>query len=125
LPPEEIVSDRAQLKRSKKTKQIVVASGSTIQNYWQGGQALPLGYDRYSQMQFGNRDFMLNAVLYLTDDEGWLQLREKEFALRLLNDQRAQRQRVQAQVVSIVIPLLLLAAVGAAVMVVRRKRYCR
>jgi ABC-2 type transport system permease protein len=125
LPPEEIVSNRAQLKRSKKTKQIVVASGSTIQNYWQGGQALPLGYDRYSQMQFGNRDFMLNAVLYLTDDEGWLQLREKEFALRLLNDQRAQQQRVQAQVVSIVIPLLLLAAVGAAVMVVRRKRYCR
>lgn len=125
LAPEDIVSDRPLLKNSQTTKQIVVASGSTIQNYWQGGQPLPLGYDRYSQMQFGNRDFMVNAVLYLTDEDGWLQLREKEFVLRLLNDQRAQKQRVQAQVVSIVIPLALLAAVGAAVMIVRRKRYCR
>jgi ABC-2 type transport system permease protein len=125
LAPEDIVSDRPLLKNSQTTKQIVVASGSTIQNYWQGGQPLPLGYDRYSQMQFGNSDFMVNAVLYLTDEDGWLQLREKEFVLRLLNDQRAQKQRVQAQVVSIVIPLALLAAVGAVVMTVRRKRYCR
>jgi ABC-2 type transport system permease protein len=123
--PDSVVTDVPVIKKSPLTRQIVVAAGSSIRNEWQQNQPLPLGYDRYTQTQFGNRDFMVNAVLYLTDEDGWLQLREKEFVLRLLNDQRAQKQRVQAQVVSIVIPLALLAAVGAAVMTVRRKRYCR
>lgn len=122
LPPETVVQNTPMRKQSEPTKQIVVAAGSTIRNAWLGGQPLPLGYDRYSQVQFGNRDFMINAVLYLTDDEGWLQLRQKEFTLRLLNDQRAQELRVTAQVVSIAIPLLILAIVGVVIGLVRRKR---
>ena len=102
------------------TRQIVVAAGSTIRNDWQRNQPLPLGFDRNSGIQFGNRDFMVNAVLYLTDDEGWLQLRQKEVELRLLNKQRAQKMRVLAQMVSIVIPLALLLLVGCMVLLVRR-----
>ena len=83
LPPEEVTLTHPLMRESKPTRQIVVAAGSTIRNDWQQGQPLPLGYDRYTQMQFGNRDFMVNAVLHLTDDEGWLQLRKKEFTLRL------------------------------------------
>ena len=71
----------------------------------------------------GNRDFMVNAVLYLADDQGWMQLRQKTFTLRLLNDQRARQARVQAQVVSIAIPLAMLALVGGVVILVRRKKY--
>jgi ABC-2 type transport system permease protein len=74
-------------------------------------------------MQMGNRDFMVNAVLYLADDQGWMQLRQKTFTLRLINDQRARHSRVQAQVVSIVIPLAMLGLVGGIVMFVRRKKY--
>ena len=125
LPPEEVTLTTPLLRESKPTRQIVVAAGSTIRNDWQQGQPLPLGYDRYTQMQFGNRDFMVNAVLHLTDDHGWLQLRQKEFTLRLINDQRARQTRIAAQVISIVIPLALLAIVGGAVLILRRKRYVK
>ena len=66
---------------------------------------------------------MVNAVLYLADDQGWMQLRQKSFTLRLLNDQRARQARVQAQVMSIVIPLAILAVVGGVLILVRRKKY--
>jgi hypothetical protein len=52
-----------------------------------------------------------------------MQLRQKTFTLRLINDQRARHSRVQAQVVSIVIPLAMLGLVGGIVMFVRRKKY--
>ena len=68
---------------------------------------------------------MVNAVLYLTDDSGWMGLRQKQFTLRLINDQRARERRISAQVISIIVPLLLLAIVGATVIIVRRKRYTK
>lgn len=125
LPPEGMQLHAPLRKHSEPTKQIIVAAGSTIRNEWQKGQPLPLGYDRYTQTQFGNRDFMVNAVLYLTDDTGWMNLRQKQLTLRLINDQRARDGRIVAQIISIVMPLLLLTIVGAAVILIRKKRYTR
>ena len=120
--PDSIKTNKPLLKKSVPTRQIVVAAGSTIRNEWLQSQPLPLGYDRYTQTQFGNGDFMLNAVLYLTDDEGWMHLRQKEVQLRLINDKRAQHARVTAQVVSIVIPLALLLILGSAIIVIKRRK---
>ena len=125
LPPEGMQLHAPLRKHSEPTKQIIVAAGSTIRNEWQKGQPLPLGYDRYTQTQFGNRDFMVNAVLYLTDDTGWMNLRQKQLTLRLINDQRARDGRIAAQIISIVMPLLLLTIVGAAVILIRKERYTR
>lgn len=125
LPPEGIKLHAPLRKQSEVTKQVVVAAGSTIRNEWQQGQPLPLGYDRYTQTQFGNRDFMVNAVLYLTDDTGWMSLRQKQITLRLINDQRAREARITAQVISIIIPLLILGLVGIGVTIVRRKKYTK
>lgn len=123
LPPDEVVQHAPLRKQSTPTKQVIVAAGSTIRNEWQQGQPLPLGYDRYTQTQFGNRDFMVNALLYLTDDTGWMSLRQKQITLRLLNDQRAREKRVTAQVISIVVPLAVLGIIGMIVILVRRKQY--
>jgi ABC-2 type transport system permease protein len=123
--PESIVESAPTRKKSVLTRQIVVAAGSAIRNEWQHNQPLPLGYDRYTKTQFGNRDFMLNAVLYLTDNEGWLQLRQKEITLRLINDQRAQTARVKAQVMSMVIPLAILGLLGGIIMVVKKRKYVK
>lgn len=123
--PESVVVTGKELKKSVLTRQIVVAAGSAIRNEWQQNQPLPLGFDRYTQTQFGNRDFMLNAVLYLTDDEGWLQLRQKEITLRLINDQRALLMRVNAQIVSIMIPLILLFMIGGVVLLMKKRKYVK
>ena len=123
LPPEGLQLHSSLRKQSQATKQIVVAAGSIIRNDWKKNEPLPLGYDRYTQMQFGNRDFIVNSVLYLTDDQGWMQLRKKEFTLRLINDQRAREMRITAQVISIVIPLVILVLTGGIMIGIRRKKY--
>lgn len=123
--PESIVASAPTRKASVPTRQIVVAAGSAIRNEWQQNQPLPLGYDRYTKTQFGNRDFMLNAVLYLTDNEGWLQLRQKEIMLRLLNDKRAQTARIQAQVMSMVIPLAILGLLGGVIVLMKKRKYVK
>ena len=110
---------------SEVSRQVVVASGSVIRNEIQQGKALPAGYDRYSGMQFANRDFLVNAVLYLTDEQGLMPLRQKTIALRLLNDRRAHEQRTQMQLFSTITPVALLAFIGLIVFLIRRYKYTR
>ena len=123
MTPDGITGDEPIRKQSVKTRQIVIGSGSVVVNELQKGQALPMGYDRYSGMQFSNRDFILNAVLWLTDSEGLISLREKSVALRLLNDKRAHDERTKIQVVSTITPILVLALIGGMVVVVRKRKY--
>ena len=123
MAPEGIESDEPILKTSRKTRQIVIGSSSILLNEIQKGQALPMGYDRYSGMQFSNRDFAANALLWLTDSEGLISLREKSVALRLLNDKRAHDQRAQVQAVSTILPVAILAIIGGIVFVIRKRKY--
>ena len=111
------------IKAGKKTRQVVIGSGSILLNEMQKGQVLPMGYDRYSGMQFSNRDFAANAVLWLTDSEGLISLREKSVVLRLLNDKRAHDKRKQIQTISTILPVAILALIGGTVFVVRKRKY--
>ena len=117
------LTDNSRLDKSVRTRQLVVASGSVLQNHWQQGQPLPAGYDRYTGVQFGNRDFAVNAVLDLADDNGLIALREKNITLRLLNDRRAHELRGAIQAISVATPLLLIGLLALCVGLIRRKRY--
>lgn len=123
MVPEGVDSDEPILKSSPRTRQIVIGSGSILLNETQRGQALPMGYDRYSQMQFSNRDFAVNALLWLTDSEGLIGLREKTVALRLINDKRAHDERAKVQAISTISPVAILALIGGIVFVARKRRY--
>jgi hypothetical protein len=74
-------------------------------------------------VQFGNRDFAVNAVLDLADDNGLIALREKNITLRLLNDRRAHELRGAIQAISVATPLLLIGLLALSVGLIRRKRY--
>ena len=123
MVPEDVQTDEPIRKSSLQTRQIVIGSGSVLLNEIQKNQALPMGYDRYSGMQFSNRDFVTNAVLWLTDSEGLISLREKSVALRLLNDKGAHDERAKVQTVSVIAPIAILALIGGVVWIVRKKRY--
>ena len=123
MVPEGIESDEPIRKTSAKTRQVVIGSGSILLNETQKGQVLPMGYDRYSGMQFSNRDFAANAMLWLTDSEGLISLREKSIALRLLNDKRAHEERQQVQAISTILPVAILAIIGGIVFVIRKRKY--
>ena len=123
MVPEGVESDEPIRKTGVPTRQVVIASGSIVINELQKSQALPMGYDRYSGMQFSNRDMVVNAVLWLTDSEGLIALREKDIALRLLNDKRAHDERMKIQLISTICPVAVLALIGGIVFVIRKRRY--
>lgn len=121
--PEGITVSDSEKPLSGKAKQIVVGAGSIIRNDLQQGKPLPAGYDRYSRTQFANRDFIVNAVLWLSDDSHLLRLRQKTVRLRMLQTQAYDSNKAAVLCAVIMLPLLLLALTGIAVTQTRKRRY--
>ncbi len=91
---------------------IVVGASSVIRNELAGtGDAttvLPLGFDRTANIQYGNRDFIVNAVNWLAnDDEKWMNLRLKRQILRLLDKEKIHRYGNMYLYTSALLPVLL------------------
>jgi ABC-2 type transport system permease protein len=114
---------------SKETKMIVIADGDIIRNQMQlsGGNylPLPLGYDRYTGQQFGNKELILNAMNYLTDDSGLISIRSRELKLRLLDRTKIEESRTFWQILNTVMPVLLVIAFGMIMGMVRKRKYAR
>ena len=122
LVPDSVTTNRPTA-ASGEARQIVVACGNSIRNELQGSQPLPLGYDRVSKLQFGNRDFFVNAILWLTDRHDLLSLRNKNITLRVLNKQHTQQRLTVNRILSILLPLSLLALAAIAVAFARKRKY--
>ena len=115
------------MKSSKPNKMLVVSDGDMIRNDIRstprGTMIMPLGMDRYTQQYFGNKDFIVNAVNYLTDQEGLIQLRTKEFKLRLLERTKIREERLKWKIINTVMPILVVILSGIVYHYFRRRRY--
>lgn len=121
---------KAKKEQSENTKMIVVADGDIIRNDVRFRDSdnptiVPLGYDELSRQTFGNKDFIVNSVLYLADDGGWMSLRNRSFALRMLNKQILGEGTFEWKVLAIAMPLVLFAVLALVVFLVRRRKYSR
>ena len=108
------------------SRQIVVADGDIIRNETSGkndSTTIPLGFDRYMNQQFGNKDFIQNAVLYLTDNDGWMQLRSRTLKLRLLNKKITNNDQITWQLLNVVLPIALLLLFGLGYQIIRKRKY--
>ncbi len=107
-------------------RMIVVADGDIIKNQISPeGQPLALGFDRYTNQTFGNKDFILNAVNYLTDDTGLMEARAREVKLRMLDSTLVGRNRLGIQLLNTLVPVLLVILFGMVRIFWRRRRYTR
>lgn len=115
------------LNHGKKTKMIVVADGDIARNEYSRstGQVYPLGYDRNTGQTFANKNFLVNCVNYLLDEEGMLQLRSREVKLRLLDKKKVNQQRNKWQLINVGLPLLVVFSFGLFQFYYRRKRYSK
>lgn len=115
------------ISRSNHTKMVIVSSSDIITNEIQGkgesSQVLPMGYDRVSQQQFGNRDFIVNAVNWLTSDDGLMQLRTKQQKLYVLNKKEAYENRDKYAVLNIGLPVLFILLLMGSVIMYRKRKY--
>ena len=95
---------------------IVVADGEVIRNQVRGvgenARIVPLGYDEYSGQMYGNRDFILNCVNWLCDDEGWMQLRGRNLSLYLLDKTRLKAERTSWEMLNLLFPIFIVAVGG-------------
>ena len=106
-------------------KMIVIADGDIGKNQILKGEPTDLASDKWTNEQFGNKDFLLNAVDYLLDDVGLMELRNKTLKINILDKQKAFRERTFWQFLNVVFPLILLFAFGFIFNYIRKKKYSK
>lgn len=113
--------------KSKPAKMIVLADGSLVANKVsrRSGQlrTQPLGYDEYSRQTFGNKAFLLNAVNYLCDNSGIMELRSRVFKIRLLDKVRLREEKTYWQILNVGLPLLFVLLFGLVFNFIRIRKY--
>lgn len=112
-------------------KIIVAADGDIFENEIEirGLDTIPkpMHYYKYfavdKKIYTGNKDFFLNAINYLSGDEDLLQLRSREFKIRLLNKNRIIEEKLYWQLLVTTVPNVLLIIIGIIVMQVRKRKF--
>ena len=108
----------------KQTKMIVVSDGDIMRNHINpDGTYLPTGFDKYTNQQFGNKNFLLNAINYLCDDMSLTSIRSRSLEIRLLDRKKAEAERTKWQIINVGIPIVLIILFGFLNAYLRRKRY--
>lgn len=109
----------------KETKMIVISDGDVIKNQLDKGMPLELGFDKWTNQLYGNKEFLLNCVNYLLDDNGLINIRSKDVDLPLLNKEEVYANYTSAQLITVGLPILILAIFGFLFTYLRKKRYSR
>ncbi len=111
---------------SQPTRMIVVSDGDVAANFVRDAekkQTLPLGFNRFENSTYSNKDFIINAIEYLIEPNGVIEARSKEVKLRLLDTVRAKDEQNFWQGLNLALPLVFLAAFGWLFNWLRRRRY--
>jgi len=118
------------IKKGRQTQMLVVGDGDIIKNQLNlvnpnmpRGAPLPLGYDQFTGMQFGNKDFIMNAVDYMLDESGLITIRSRELKLRLLDNKKVNDSRLFWQIINVALPIVLIILFGMIYGRMRKKRF--
>ena len=120
--------DRASYHESSvPTKIIVCSDGDLIRNEVnrQNNNPYPLGFDPITERTFANEAFVLNALAYLTDEDGLISARSKEIKIRPLDKIKVEAQATWWQALNLMLPVLLVVAFGIVKYYLRRRKYAR
>lgn len=120
----------------KENKMIVISDGDIFRNdlYYQGTRAVRIPLDvsvykdqdvdeKIDEIRYGNKDFLLNSVQYLLDDQYLLQSRK--VIQRKLDGERIEKYKSFWQRTNITIPLLILALFGLIQFFIRKNRFAK
>lgn len=105
------------------TKMIIIADGDVIKNDVIRNKPQELGFDRWTGKLYGNKEFLLNAVNYLLDDNGLINIRTKEIEVAFLNQEKIVEEKTKWQLLNIALPIALLTVISFAFNYYRKKKY--
>lgn len=107
-----------------KSKQIVIADGDVIRNRVSNSRGiLPTGYDYFNKITFGNKRFLFNCIDYLIDDNGLIEIRNKDYVLRLLDANKVRNEKTKWQLINLITPVVLVVLLGFVNFFIRKRKY--
>jgi len=106
-------------------KVIICADGDLVVNDYdyRRNTPLPLGYDRASSNIFGNKDFVMHALDYMTDANGIITSRSKQISIRALDKIAVQKDKKFWQALNLLLPLVILGIFGAIRYYIRKRKF--
>lgn len=108
------------------TKMVVISDGDLIKNQLDKEyQPLELGFDKWTNKLYGNKEFLMNTVNYLLDDTGLINIRSKEVDLPLLDKEKVYDNYTQSQIITIGIPIAILLVFGLLFTYMRKRKYSK
>jgi gliding-associated putative ABC transporter substrate-binding component GldG len=111
--------------QSPKTAIIICADGDLFKNEINPKTNVPfeLGYDPYLQAEFANKDFIINGLSYLIDENNLILTRNKEILIRPLDKIKAEEQKLKWQIINLLIPILIIILYGFLRHYHRKRKY--
>jgi ABC-type uncharacterized transport system involved in gliding motility auxiliary subunit len=74
---------------------------------------------------YANKEFMLNCVNYLLDDNGLINIRSKEVDLPMLDKEKVYAQYTTSQIITVGLPLVVLLLFGVLFTILRKRKYSK
>jgi gliding-associated putative ABC transporter substrate-binding component GldG len=110
----------------KDNKMIVISDGDIIKNQLDKNyQPLELGYDKWTNNLYANKEFLMNCVNYLLEDNGLINIRSKEVNLPMLDKEKVVQNYTYSQIITVGLPLVALLLFGVVFTFLRKKKYSK
>lgn len=106
-------------------KMAIFSDGNMGENQLDKGNPLELGYDKWTNNLYANKQLLQNTVHYLMGENNRLILRSKEIRLAFLDQTLVAEEKERIQTVIFAFPLAILALIGLLFSSLRRRVYRR
>ena len=104
---------------------IIFSSGSVAENQLDKGNPLELGYDKWTNNFYSNKVFLQKTVHHLMGNQKLLHLQNKTVFLPQLDFQKVKEISGLLKTSLLIIPLLILLALGGLVYRLRTRKFSR
>jgi hypothetical protein len=84
-----------------------------------------MGVNKYTKIQYANKDFFLNCTEYLANPKNILDAKAKDYTLRLLDVKKVTDEKTMWQIINIVIPILLVVLFAIMYQFRRKNKYTK
>jgi len=116
--------------KSKATRMIVIADGDMAYNDvdFRGNRPMPLalGYDpQFRRVLYDNKEFLLNCMNYLMDDQALITVRSRAIELRKLNMAWVKKDHTQIVLMNAVFPVLMVTGFGILRIQLRKRKWVK
>ena len=110
-------------KEIQPARMAIFSDGNLLENQIDKGQPLELGYDKWTNNFYSNKQFFKNTVHYLIKNNTFLGLRSKEIKIALLDTAKTESDIIYWRYFSLFAPSIILLILGLIFNVYRLKSY--